>query len=409
MTRSARSAAWQGLFCRRNITLPLIATFVAAIIAPASAQQPLTIPLLYIERPADHPPTLSNFDGIPEDEGLQGARLAVKDNNSTGKFLKQSYELTEIVVASHDEAVAQARTALDGGAKLAILNVPAEDLTAIADLPEAVDDLLFNAGAPDVALRSDQCRRNVLHTLPSRDMLSDALMQFLVKRQWSNALLVTGHYPTDQALGDAFKTSAKKFGVSIVEEKQWLADADIRRNAMAEVPVFTQNSDYDVVIAADEEDQFGAFFQYNTWQPRPVMGSAGLMTTAWSPVMEQWAAIQLQDRFGAFAGRKMRPIDYASWLAARTVGEAVTRTKAADVATIRAYVLSDAFALDGFKGSRLSYRAWNGQLRQPIALASERALVTLAPIEGFLHQRTELDTLGLDQPESRCTVMEQPG
>lgn len=406
MRRTALQAARVGFVCRRNIVAAASVLGATAAPAFAASPEPLTLPLIYLERPADHPPTLSNFEGIPEDQGLQGARLAVKDNNSTGKFLKQTYTLTEIAAASHDDVVAQAKSTLDGGAKIAILKVPADDLLAIADLPEAADDLLFNAGAADVELRGESCRKNVLHTLPSRDMLSDALMQFLVKRQWTDVLLVTGHYPTDKAFGTALTNSAKKFGVGIVEEKPWLADADIRRNAMAEVPVFTQSDDYDVVVVADEEDQFGAFFQYNTWQPRPVMGSAGLMVTAWSPVMEQWAAIQLQDRFQQFSGRKMNSIDYAAWLAARTIGEAATRTKSGDVSTLRGYILSDQFALDGFKGSRLSYRTWNGQLRQPIPLASEKALVTLAPLEGFLHQRTELDTLGLDEPEAKCTAME---
>lgn len=375
--------------------------------APAFAQQqPVDVPVLYLEKKAEHPPILSNFETIPEDQGLAGARLAIRDNATTGKFLKHNYTLTEVIKGADEDIVGEARKALDGGAKIAILNMPEADLLAVADLAEAQDDLLFNAGAYDTGLRSDQCRRNVLHTLPARDMLADALMQFLVKRQWTKIMLVSGHYETDKALGEAFRKSAAKFGVTINGDKPWLEDADIRRNAMQEVPLFTQDTDYDAVVLADEENQFATFFQYNTWQPRPVMGSAGLMTLGWSPTMEQWAAIQLQERFGAFANRKMDSIDYASWLAARSVGEAVTRTKSGDVGTIRSYLLGEDFGLDGFKGARLSYRKWNGQLRQPIPLASGDALVTLAPIEGFKHQNTELDTLGLDQPETQCAAME---
>lgn len=376
--------------------------------SPAFAQAvpPIDIPILYIEKKAEHPPSLSNFETIPDGQGQQGAKLALKDNQTTGKFLKHNYSLAQTVKDAGGDIVAEAKALLEGGAKIAVLNMPAQDLLAVADLPEAKDDLLFNAGSPDVGLRSDQCRRNVLHTLPSRDMLTDALMQFLVKRQWANVMLVTGRYPTDQALSAAFKVSASKFGVTIAGEKPWLEEADIRRNAMQEVPLFTQDVDYDAVIVADEEEQFGMFFPFNTWQPRPVMGSAGLMTTGWSPIMEQWGATQLQDRFRADAGRPMNAYDYAAWLAVRGIGEAVTRTRSNDPAVLRAYMLSETFALDGFKGSRLSYRAWNGQLRQPIALATEKSLVTLAPIEGFLHQRTELDTLGLDQPESKCPSME---
>ena len=31
---------------------------------------------------------------------------------------------------------------------------------------------------------------------------------------------------------------------------------------------------------------------------------------------------------------------------------------------------------------------------------------TLSPQQGFLHPKTELDTLGFDQPESQCTAFQ---
>ena len=65
---------------------------------------------------------------------------------------------------------------------------------------------------------------------------------------------------------------------------------------------------------------------------------------------------------------------------------------------------SDEFELAGFKGRPLTFRAWNGQLRQPIPLVHPRALAAQAPLEGFLHHRNELDSLGLDQPESACAA-----
>lgn len=98
--------------------------------------------------------------------------------------------------------------------------------------------------------------------------------------------------------------------------------------------------------------------------------------------------------------------DYAAWAAMRTLGEAVTRTNSADPATLRAFIFSDDFELAGFKGRPLTYRDWNGQLRQPIAIAHPRALVASAPLEGFLHQTNELDSLGLDRPESKCEAFQ---
>jgi ABC transporter substrate binding protein (PQQ-dependent alcohol dehydrogenase system) len=91
-------------------------------------------------------------------------------------------------------------------------------------------------------------------------------------------------------------------------------------------------------------------------------------------------------------------------MAMRAVGEAVTLTKNAEPTAIAAYFTSPAFALPAYKGVPLSFRAWDRQLRQPLLVVQPRALVSVAPERGFLHQRTPLDTLGVDQPESECKV-----
>ena len=179
----------------------------------------------------------------------------------------------------------------------------------------------------------------------------------------------------------------------------------MRRNAAQEIPLFTQARKYDAVVVADEDDDFGQYVLFNTWLPRPIAGTAGLEPVAWDRVVEQWGAAQLQSRFQEQAERSMTSIDYAAWAAVRSIGEAVTRTQSADAATIREYLFSDKFALAGFKGAKLTFRSWNGQLRLPIPLVHPQAVVALAPIEGFLHHTTELDTLGLDKPESACEDM----
>jgi hypothetical protein len=62
------------------------------------------------------------------------------------------------------------------------------------------------------------------------------------------------------------------------------------------------------------------------------------------------------------------------------------------------------FALAAFKGQRLTLRDWNLQLRQPILLSDGRMVVSVSPQEGFLHQVSELDTLGMDRPETKCRL-----
>ena len=372
----------------------------------AYAQDPLDIQILYIEQKIERPPVLSNLVTYPDDEGLSGAALGIEDNNTTGRFLGQTYALQHLVFeAEHDrnDVLLQIQQALKDSSRLVVLNVTAQTLIEVADMVEAQDDLLFNAQAPDNALREVQCRHNVLHTMASRQMLSDALGQFFTYRKWRNLFLIEGNRPNDTAFASSIRRSLKKFGLTIIEDKTWLDDADMRRNAAREVPVFTQAKKYDALIVADEDRDFSQYILYNTWLPRPVSGSAGLTPVVWSPVIEQWGAAQLQSRFGKLANREMTSKDYANWAAVRSIGEAVTRINSSDTQAVRAYVMSEDFELAGFKGASLSYRQWNGQLRQPIQLVHASAVVATAPLEGFLHPVTELDTLGVDKPESTCS------
>ena len=375
-----------------------------SLCGPALAEVDLAIGWLKVEVPP--PPTLSDLDPAPADLGIAGARVALAENMTTGQFLGQDYRLIEARVATDGDVAGVARDLL-GQTRFVVIDAPADALLAIADLPEAADALLFNAAASDMALRDGECRANLLHTMPSDAMRTDALAQFLVLRRWTDVVMVTGTYPQDVTFAEAMRRSLTKFGLSLAAEKTWAFDADMRRAASQEIPLFTQDfGKYDVLIVADEVHDFGRYLLYNTWMPRPVIGSEGLTAIAWSPVIEQWGAAQLQNRFVESAGRGMTAHDYAAWAAVRTLGEAVTRTSSGEVEVLRSFILSEAFELAGFKGRPLSYRDWNGQLRQPIALAHPRALVATAPLEGFLHQTNEMDSLGLDRPESRCEAFE---
>jgi ABC transporter substrate binding protein (PQQ-dependent alcohol dehydrogenase system) len=236
-------------------------------------------------------------------------------------------------------------------------------------------------------------------------MRADALAQYMMKKRWTKWFLVVGTNPEDKLFADAIKRAAKRFGSKIVAEKVWEHTADARRTVQSDVAVFSQDADdYDVLVVADEQGQFGEYLDYRTWLPRPVIGTQGLIASAWHKTHEQWGAIQIQNRFQEQAHRWMEEQDYAAYLAIRAIGEAATRTKSNELKAIKDYMLSPYFALQGYKGSPLSFRPWDGQLRQPILLAAPRSLVAVAPIEGFLHPKTELDTLGVDQPETTCRM-----
>ena len=369
------------------------------MLVPAGAAD---IRIGYLAETRDLPPVLSNLDELPADEGVAGAGLGIADNNATGRFSGQSFEL----VPKRIDTGGDAKSALDGfaaaGIDFVVLDLTGATLGRLLEQPLPSSMLLFNVAAQDRRFRDADCHPALLHTALSRDMRSDALAQFLVKKRWREWFLVTGPRPGDRLFAAAIERSASKFGAKIVARRNWSGEFDGRRSAQSEVPLFTQGPDYDVLVVADEVGDFGDYLLFNTWDPRPVVGTQGLSPAIWGRAIEQWGAAQLQERFLAQTGRWMLPRDYAAWLAVRSVGEAALRTRPAEYGEIAAYLRSVKFQLAGFKGRKMNYRPWNGQLRQPVPLLWARALVAQAPLEGFLHQHSELDTLGIDRPESQC-------
>jgi ABC transporter substrate binding protein (PQQ-dependent alcohol dehydrogenase system) len=381
-------------------------------LGPSLAQDAaIEIPLAYITQKQKTLPPLSLVDQDTTDNGVMGARLAIEDNNTTGRFTKQHFTLDEMIVGESGDVVGAFRELLGKGHKYILADLPAASLLAIADAPGAQETLIFNVRAKDDALRGEQCRRNVLHVIPSHAMLADALAQYLMWKRWSQWFLVVGTGEEDGLYAAALRRAAERFSAEIVEERVFDADPGARRTdtghaqIQKQMPVATQDAgEYDVLVVSDFRDAFGAYLPYRTWDPRPVVGTQGMVATAWHRSQEQWGATQMQNRFTRFSGRWMTERDYAAWVAARSVSEATTRTKAADYATVNAYIHSAGFGVAGFKGQKLTFRDWDGQLRQPILLAAARTLVSVSPQEGYLHEFSELDTLGYDRSDSACTM-----
>jgi len=394
-----------------NIRLLLAAlTMVAAVPTVDVYADEQTLQIGWLSQPVKRTLPLSYLDQPPEDEGIAGARLGIADNNTTGHFTGQSFGLVERVVAEDGDVVTAFRDLAARGISLVVADFAAAELLSIATLPEAAPATIFDTAAPDDRLRGEDCRGNLLHLLPSRAMLADALVQYLVAKRWSNLLLVVGRGDGDREFAADFRHAAQKFQAHVVTEKPWTFVPGARRTdtghfaIQAEVARFTQGVSYDVLAVADEEDEFGDYLSYRTFDPRPVAGTQGLVPSAWARPHEQWGATQLQDRFLHQAKRWMTDRDYAAWMAVRAIGEAATRSKSSDPATISAYLRGDRFELAAYKGARLSFRSWDGQLRQPILLADARSLVSVSPQPGFLHQFSELDTLGIDKPETKCRM-----
>ena len=377
--------------------------------APGAAAA-LELDVVRLSRDVEPPVPLSLVDERIDDEGFAGAELGLEDNRTTGGFLGHEYRLENVRLPEDEDIAARAAALVEQGRGVFLADLGPADLLAVADA--APDAVVLNVRSPDDTLRNDACRANLLHVVPSRAMLADALAQYLAWKRWTEVALVTGRHAEDAAYAAALERAATRFGLEIVDRKDWTREPGARRtdsghhSAQAEIPAFARFDDHDVVLVADERDEFGEYLAYRTDSPRPVAGTQGLMPTAWHRAHEQWGGTQIQRRFEALADRDMTPRDYAHWVAMRAIGEAVTQTSSAEPADIEAFLLSDDLTLAAFKGVPLSFRAWNGQLRQPVLVTGARMLVSVSPQDGFLHRRTELDTLGYDEPESDCTRFE---
>lgn len=388
-----------------NIALRLLAyttlLTTSAVMAADKAQQ---IHIAYLAQQPKPPAALSNLDAFVSNPGEPGAQLGIVDNNTTGKFVGQNFILDKFIVPIEGDVLQIYHSKIAPKYAMVLLNLPADKQLALADSKTEKAQLFFDVSTRDDALRNEQCKTNILHMLPSRAMRADALAQMMLKKRWQKWFLVIGSTTEDVLYAEAIKRAAKRFGMKLVAEKVWDHTYDTRKSEQADIPVFTQTDDYDVLVVADEQGLFGEYLAYRTWLARPIIGTQGLVATAWHKTHEQWGATQIQNRFKESAGRWMEEVDYGAYLAVRAIGEAATRTHSDQLDVIKTYLLSEQFNLQGYKGNPLSFRAWDGQLRQPVLLAADRSMVNVAPIEGFLHPKTELDTLGYDQPESKCQL-----
>jgi len=388
--------------------------FVAAafcvLVSGVAAAQTTEIKIGYL-RQGGARTAISLLDVPAPNDGVAGAKLAIDDNNTTGKFLNQHFALEATDLKDEDDPAAAVEAMAGRGISLVLADLPATALLKAADAGRARGLLFFNVGAIDDRLREEDCRANVVHTAPTRSMLADGLAQYLVWKQWRKWLLVVGSHDADKLFADALRRAAKRFGATIVQEKVFQDTGGARRTdsglsqIQSQIPLFTQSAaDHDVLVAADESQVFAEYLPYRTWLPRPVAGSAGLVPTSWDGSHDQWGAIQLQNRFVRLFHRRMTARDMQAWMAVRMIGEAATHQHAGDPKQMLDFFKSPDFALAAFKGQKLTLRDWNLQLRQPILLSDGRVIVSVSPQPGFLHQFSELDTLGVDRPETKCRL-----
>ena len=369
-----------------------------------------TVPIVYLGKEYEEPLPLSYSEKIVTDKGIQGARLIIKEANQAGKFVGHAFELIEAIVPGDADVVAKAKEILAKGDAFIIADLEPKDLIAVADLPEAKNSIIVNIRSEEDALRQELCRSNVLHIIPDYAMRADALAQYLVWKKWPRWFVIRGNTDADKEYVEMIKRSAARFGGKVVGEKAYDLPPGARntdsgyQQVQAQIPMETEGApDHDVIWVANSDEGFGDYLMYRTYNPDPIVGTQGLQALAWDPSYTEFGAMHFQNGLPKLAKRKPVERDYTAWLGGRALTDGIMRSGKTTPPEVKAYLLSDQFKLEGFKGQAMSFRPWDHQLRQPIILGGgTRVPVSVSPQEGFLHPTNVTDTLGFDAPETKC-------
>jgi len=342
----------------------------------------------------------------PHDRPVAGASLAIQESSILGRALNMNFKLLRAEASNARLMVDQIiRMRDESEVRFFIIDADADVLREMTVVTAGMDILLFNVSEYSDSLRSTGCQPHLMHVIPSYAMLTDALTQFLVFKNWRKSLLLRGPEPADEAFSAAFVRSAKRFGVEVSAVRDFLPGNDPRQREKNNISLMTSGSDADVVFVSDIEGEFGRYVSYQTNDPTPVIGTEGLQVASWHWAWERHGAPQLNQRFERHSKRRMQGSDWAAWAAIKSIIESVVRTKSTDFKVLEAYIRSDRLNLDAYKGTPVSYRFWDNQLRQPILLHTYNAVIERAPISGFLHPSENMDTLGYDLNDKRCQLL----
>lgn len=373
---------------------------------PLLAVSETTIAVVSIEADPRHEPRRieKQFPGHPTGRAIDGVLLAVRDSDFELESSGIEVKVKDVVISPTSNLRKVVNELNAEKIKHIIADLPAHELSSLVQTISALPGafIIINASSDDDGLRGNHCGAYLLHTYPSRAMLSDALAQYLAARNWRRAMVLQGPLEEDAKLWQAFQRAAKRYGVKITSHKPFKPTRDPRERDVGNVRLLTgSDREHEVVVVLDSDGEFARNVPYTTQLPRPVVGSAGLVPVAWHPLWERNGGPQLSRRFARTYKRAMTGHDWAAWTAGRAIVSVLTSFPKSSTSQQLKALREGVVVLDGFKGVRLSFRAWDGQLRQPVFLAHD-GVIDVAPFHGVLHPKEALDTLGVDEAESTC-------
>ncbi len=334
---------------------------------------------------------------------LIAANLAIEDLKPLIDARGLTLDLDAVKTAP-DNVLAEAEGMVDKGATFIIADLAAEDIDRLAAGLADRQITIINTTAPEDWLRT-RCYGNLLHSAASDRMISDALVQHMVRQKWQSVLVLHGQTERDRVRAESFAQAAERFRRNIVDTRAFDLSTNPAQREQNNIALLTGGTrNYDTVFIADERGEYSRYVPYQTALPRPIIGATGLVALEWHWSLERYGAPQVNSRFeeASPGNRRMGWQDWSVWAGTRAVLTAVTKSRDRSATGMDDYLRSHRLRLDGSKGAAMTFRPWNGQLRMPILLATHNAIIDIAPLEGFEHQTNTLDSLGQDEAEFAC-------
>ena len=338
---------------------------------------------------------------------------AIKESKARARASKIQFEFVPLQ-ANETASLKQIINNKIKSGDLVILDLPLELTLQAVKYSADKDIVLINARHRDDELRGELCQSNLFHTIPSQRMYMDALSQWIKAQSWTKILVIHGTTEQDFKSLKSFEKSASRLNLDIKAARSFTTSRNPQDRERNNLKFLSDRLTYDIVVAFDSMRDFSRFIPYQTRLPRPIVGAIGLAPRAWHQAAERFGAPQLNQRFNrksalSFASedpypRALSDEDFAAWASIKFLANNLPKNISASdpFNTLSLFQRYATATVDLYKGMTGSFRPWNNQLRQPIFLATKNAVISVAPIKGFLHPRNYADTLGVDLPETAC-------
>ena len=361
---------------------------------------------------------------------VTGAELAAEEANYVaGAFGKVVRVLAE-KASSPDEAERQVSKLVRQGKVRAILGGGDDPLClAIQEATTRQGVVYLNTMSASEVLRGARCSGLTFHVEGSRAMYADAIGQWLVRRAkqplWA---FLTADTEAGGEMERLAERALRRQGGTAVAREVVPASARDYRAAIARVakagpdaliinltgpPLLTALAQF-TELGLPVQVAGTAMQATEFWQAEPAK-LAGVWPALWFYGLVRYSGRELNKRLAAALDHPAESHAWASYLAVKAVWEAVLRSGAEDTAGLVSF-LEKGEGVDGHKGQPLTFRPWDHQLRQPLAVlrcqvpAADKnrwdifELLGDVPLRGTPGKDLDeiLDSLGLSEAESTC-------